>query len=206
MGQNGRQALALAAMSERTTTELLVAAAAGDAGAWNVIVARYERLVWSVVRGFRFDGATAADVAQTVWLKLVENLDRIRHPERLPSWLATTARNEALRTVRTQQRMIPSDFEFDLVDDALPEVDAAMLEDEQLAALVAAFGELSEECRRLLRLLTTDPPLDYDTISELTGRPKGSIGPTRGRCVNRLRRIMQRHEGVAPPDDEGPDI
>lgn len=204
MGDMGRQALALATMSEPTTTELLGAAAGGDAAAWNAIVARYERLVWSVVRGFRFDGATAADVAQTVWLKLVENLDRIRDPERLPSWLGTTARNEALRVVRAQQRTVPSEFEFDVVDDAAPALDAGLIEDEQLAELVAAFGELAEDCQRLLRLLTSDPPLDYDTISELTGRPKGSIGPTRGRCLDRLRRIMQRHDGVAPSNQEGP--
>jgi len=191
-------------MTERTTTQLLVAAAGGDATAWNAIVARYERLVWSVVRGYRLDAASAADIAQTVWLKLVENLDRIREPERLPSWLATTARNEALRMVRAQQRTIPTEFEHDLVDDALPAPDAALLENEQLAELVTAFGELPEECRRLLRLLTTDPPLDYDTISELTGRPKGSIGPTRGRCIERLRRIMHRHDDVAPPSEERP--
>lgn len=203
MDQTGKKALVLETMQDRSTTELVAAASAGDAGAWAAIVDRYERLVWSVVRGYRLDNAAAADVSQTVWLRLVENLDRIRDPERVPSWLCATARNEALRTSRAQKRTIPSDFEYDMVDDSLPDLDSRLLKDEQLGSVVEAFSELPDECRLLLRLLLADPPLDYDEISELTGRPKGSIGPTRGRCLEKLRRIMERHAG-APKDQKGP--
>lgn len=193
MDHTDHQALALTVMQDKTTTELVAAALAGEAAAWETIVDRYERLVWSVVRGYRLDDAAANDVAQTVWLKLVENLDRIRNAERLPSWLCTTARNEALRTARAQKRMVPSDFEFDTEDRGLPEVDAALLHQEEMVAVLEAFGTLGEGCQELLRLLTTDPPLDYETISELTGRPKGSIGPTRARCLDKLRRRL--HDG-----------
>lgn len=199
----GLQALALEAMTELSTTQLVNAAATGDQGAWGALVEKYERLVWHVVRGYRLDAAAAADVSQTVWLKLVENLDRIREPERLHSWLATTTRNEALRTARSQQRTIPSEFEFDLADSSLPEPEEAMVGDEEVRALVGAFGELTDECQQLLRLLATDPPLDYDAIAELIGRPKGSIGPTRGRCLERLRRAMGRR-GPAPNNAKGP--
>lgn len=184
------QALALTAMEDKTPTELVAAALAGDAAAWNEIVDRYERLVWSVVRGYRLDNATSSDVAQTVWLKLVENLDRIREPERLPAWLATTARNESWRVAKAQQRLIPSDFEYDTEDTSLLAVDAALLRAEEQREVLHALGQLDDGCQRLLRLLTTDPPLDYDTIAEIVGRPKGSIGPTRARCLDKLRRHL----------------
>lgn len=204
MARGAGHALGLTAMADPTTGELLAAAAEGDAHAWNTIVERYERLVWSVVRGFRLGEATAADVCQTVWLRLVENCQRIREPDRLPAWLCATAKNECLRTVRTQQRTIPSDFDYDLVDHDAGELDTTLLRDEQLERLAAAFDELADDCRRLLRLLVTDPPLDYDTISELIGRPKGSIGPTRARCLEKLRRILERGEGGGDHGDRRP--
>jgi RNA polymerase sigma factor (sigma-70 family) len=203
MDQMSPQALACAAMNDRSATELVDAASAGDSQAWGAIVDRYDRLVWSVVRGYRLDNATSADVCQTVWMRLVEHLDRIRDPERLPSWLCSTARNEALRVSRAQKRTIPSDFEYDMVDSSLPPLDEGLLKDEQLVDLVGGFGELDEDCQHLLRLLVADPPMDYDMISELIGRPKGSIGPTRARCLGKLRRILERHGGF-PGDDKGP--
>lgn len=205
MDPSATQGLALVPMSERSTTDLLAAAAAGDSRAWSTIVGRYERLVWSVVRSYRLDTAAASDVCQTVWLRLVENCERIRQPERLHAWLCATARNEALRTVRTQKRTIPSDFEYDIVDDLLPDLDAGLLKDERLELLVAGFSELEPDCQQLLRLLVADPPLDYDTIAELIGRPKGSIGPTRARCLEKLRRIMERHDGGTSPGEKGPE-
>lgn len=203
MDRMGVEALALVPMQDRSTTDLVTEASAGDAEAWGAIVDRYERLVWSVVRGYRLDSAAASDVCQTVWLRLVENLDRIRDPERLPSWLCSTARNEALRISRAQKRTIPSEFEFDMIDDSLAELDSRLIRDEQVAALIAGFEELADDCRQLLRLLVADPPLDYDEISELIGRPKGSIGPTRARCLEKLRRIMERHAG-SQDDRKGP--
>ena len=204
MDHRSPQALAWAAMSQRSTTELVTAAMGGDSQAWGAIVDRYDRLVWSVVRGYRLDNATSADVCQTTWMRLVENLDRIRDPERLPSWLCSTARNEALRVSRAQKRTIPSEFEFDMVDSSLPDLDAGLLRDERHVDLVNAFRELDDDCQQLLRLLLADPPLDYDTISELIGRPKGSIGPTRARCLGKLRRILERHGG-SPDSTKGPE-
>ena len=191
-------------MAERPIGDLLAAAADGDSQAWSEIVDRYERLVWSVVRGYRLDEAASSDVCQTVWLRLVENCDRIRDPERLPGWLATTARNEALRLVRANKRTIPSEFEFDLVDESLPDLDASLIKEERLRRLVEAFNEMGDDCQKLLRLLTTDPPLEYDAIAELIERPKGSIGPTRARCIEKLRRIMERHDSASRGPQEGP--
>ena len=181
-------------MTEPTVTELVGAAADGDQAAWNALVDRFGRLVWSVIRGFRLDAASAADVSQTVWLRLVENLDRIRDPERLASWLATTARNESIRAKRKLARAVPTEFEIDIADEAAPELDERLIADERRAGVAAAFNQLSPSCRQLLRLLSADPPLDYETISEMIDRPIGSIGPTRSRCLERLRRVLELSE------------
>ena len=105
-------------MAERTHGELLARAAAGNQSAWNDLVDRFGQMVWSVARSFRLDDATAKDVSQTVWLKLIENASKIKDPERLPGWLATTCRREALRVSRLRNRAIPTEFEFDVEDDA----------------------------------------------------------------------------------------
>src|SRR5436190_14278705 len=89
--------------------ELIRAAARGDQNAWTELVGRFERLVWATARAHRLSRADAADVAQTTWLRLVENLDRIREPDRVGAWLATTARHESLRLLRRGVREQPVD-------------------------------------------------------------------------------------------------
>jgi RNA polymerase sigma factor (sigma-70 family) len=177
-------------MTASSVGDLLARAAAGDQSAWDALVGSYERLVWSVVRGFRFDDATTADVFQTVWLRFVEHIQRIRSPDAVASWLATTARHESIRVSRARARQVPTDFEYDLPDTSAPSpAERAELAAEEMAA-VEAFSRLGEPCQELLRLLIAEPPLDYEAISGITGRPVGSIGPTRGRCLDRLRRLM----------------
>jgi RNA polymerase sigma factor (sigma-70 family) len=176
-------------MSSQSHGELLQQAAHGDQSAWSDLVDMFGPMLWSIARSFRLDHALAKDVTQTVWLRLVENIDKIRDPERLPGWLVTTCRRETLKASQLHDRTIPSEFEFDLVDDSVP-IEELMIEDEQARTLLAAFRMQSESCQQLLRLLTVEPPLSYETISELIGRPVGSIGPTRARCVERLKVAM----------------
>jgi len=171
--------------------ELLLRAAAGEREAWDALVDRFGQMVWSVARSFRLDDAAASDVAQTVWLRLIENVDRIQDPERLPGWLATTCRREALRVIKRSERSVPSDFEFD-IEDPSPSLESMMIEDEETREVVQALRELGEECQQLLRLLTVEPALSYEEIAEATGRPVGSLGPTRGRCVERLKAAISR--------------
>lgn len=179
-------------MAEAPTADLLAAAHNGSQEAWNTLVDRYGRLVWSVVRGFRFDAATAADVSQTVWLRLVEHSDRIRDPDRLGSWLATTARNESIRVFKRQSRSVPTEFSVDLADEGAPGIDERFLDDEQLREVLAAFEDISPRCRELLQMLCLDPPLEYEEISEILGMAIGSIGPTRARCLDRIRKRLER--------------
>lgn len=179
-------------MEEIDDAALLARVVDGDRAAWSAIVERYERLVWSIVRGFRFNDATSADVTQTVWLRLAEHASRVRQPDRLGSWLASIARNECIAVTRRNRRETTDDALVDLRDvDPGPAVDEGLLDREAVAAVTDAFATLSEDCQALLRLLCTDPPLDYRTVSDLTGRPIGSIGPTRKRCLARLRTSME---------------
>lgn len=170
------------------TTALLEAAARGDQAAWDALVDRYASLLWSIARAHRLADADAADVVQTTWLKLVENLGRIKDPERLPGWLATTARHECLRQIRRADRERPTDDADWRVDPAPGEaVDAALLLDERNAALWRALETLSDQCRRLLRVLMATPPPSYAEVADALDMPIGSIGPTRQRCLGRLR-------------------
>lgn len=178
-------------MEALTHGELLALAASGDVRAWNDLVDRFSDMVWSVARSFRLDDATAKDVSQTVWLKLVENLDKISDPERLPGWLATTCRREALRVAKARDRMIPTDFEYDVADDS-PSFDEMLIDDEDQRAVTRAFKTLDATCRELLRLMTAEPALSYEELAEVTGRPIGSLGPTRARCLDKLKRAMSR--------------
>ncbi len=172
-----------------TNAELLAAAAAGDQAAWNELVDRFSSLVWATARAHRLSRDDAADVAQTTWLRLVEHLDRIRDPERLGAWLATTARHESLRLIRRGGREQPTDEAdlFEAPDD--DSVDRLLLERERDGKLWRAFASLSERCQKLLRILMADEPPSYEELGAALDMPVGAIGPTRMRCLDQLRRV-----------------
>ncbi len=176
---------------EPTSGTLLAAAAAGSAPAWEALVDRYTGLLWAVARSFRLGEASSADVVQTAWLRLAENLDRIREPDRVGAWLATTARREALRMLGNRARETPSDLLGDLErasETAGPE-SAAVAQDRD-ARVRTAFTRLPERDQQLLRLLMAGPPPSYLDVAAAMDMPVGSIGPTRARCLARLRREL----------------
>jgi RNA polymerase sigma factor (sigma-70 family) len=168
---------------------LVVAAAGGDSASWNSLVDRFAPLVWSICMRYKLSPSDGADVSQEVWLRLTEKIDTIREPAALAGWLATTARRECLVLLRRRDRELPSAMEIDLADDVDrtdPDRDVLRMEREQ--ALLAAFAELPDAARLLLTLLMEDPPRPYRDISAILGIPIGSIGPTRARYLERLRR------------------
>ena len=173
-------------------TDLVRRASTGDQAAWDALVDRFSGLVWSVTRAFRLSAADASDVSQITWLRLVEHLATLREPEAVAGWLVTTARRECLGLLRRSGRQAPA--EDDQLERAMGspganpvDVDERLLHDELAAAVWQAFADLSGPCQLLLRLLTEDPPLSYEAISAAIDRPIGSIGPTRARCLDRLR-------------------
>jgi RNA polymerase sigma factor (sigma-70 family) len=172
---------------------LVLAAREDDEGAWNALVDEFGGLVWSIARAHRLNPTDAADVSQTTWLRLAEHLSRIRDPERVGAWLAATARHECLRLLRRSQRELP--FGDDLPEPdptAAPSSAARLVRNERAAALWEAFGQLPERCQTLLRVLIADPPPAYEDVGEALGMPVGSIGPTRARCLERLRQLVAR--------------
>jgi RNA polymerase sigma factor (sigma-70 family) len=170
--------------------ELLSRVVDGDELAWKELVDRYAGLVWSVARSYRLSSASTDDVVQTVWLRLAEHCGRIREPDRLASWLATTTRNEALRVIRGNTRLMPQATVAESAELTSPSVEERITDDATMRAVLRAFAQLSDDDQQLLRLLCTVPPLDYQTIAEMLGRPIGSIGPTRARCLERLKRLL----------------
>jgi len=183
--------------------DLVQAAARGDRQAWEVLYERYSPLISSVCRRFRLAGDDAEDVSQTVWLALVQQLCRLREPSALPGWIATTTKNEALRVINAGRRTLPSDpmdNRFDSAERAdwikSPEPHEPcdlLCQADQRRALQDGLAQLRPEHRRLLLLLVADPRLSYQQISGRLGIPIGSIGPTRARCLRRLRDTRQIH-------------
>jgi RNA polymerase sigma factor (sigma-70 family) len=171
--------------------DLIRAAHGGDEAAWEAIVDRFAGLVWSTARAHRLAPGDAADVAQTTWLRLVENLDRINDPERLGAWLATTARRECLRHIRLRGRELTTGEESLFEAPSEEHAETAVIMRERRAALRGAFARISERCQALLRLLASPEPLSYDEIGAALGMPIGAIGPTRARCLDQLRRTPE---------------
>jgi len=162
----------------------------GEPWPWRRLVESYAGLVWAVARSFGLDGQTAADVSQTTWLKLIQYGSTIRDGDKVGSWLATTAANEARRILRSRQRESSAAVIDAGVLDPGPRPEQAVLDAELALELQAAVASLSAECRQLLLLLLVEPRLSYEEIGVVLDKPVGSIGPTRGRCLERLRGIL----------------
>ena len=149
------------------------------------------------------------DAFAATWLRLAERLDTIREPQKLPGWLATTATNEVRQIIRQQGRSpigLPDAHPglrggglgdlLDTVsgDDGDHERELVALDDAR--DVRAAFARLDDGCRQIITVLVlTDPPLAYDQASELLGRPIGSLGPTRKRCLEKMRKLLDAEEG-----------
>lgn len=179
-------------LTPEATTCLVEHAAAGDEHAWQGLVDEFGGLVWAVTRAHRLGDADAGDVAQTTWLRLVEHLSLLKDPERVGAWLATTARRECLGVLRRSARLVAHGDDLPEPADDAPTHDTALLTQERDATLWRAFAHLSERDRALLRMLMADPVPSYEEIGAALGMPIGSIGPTRARALQRLRREVER--------------
>jgi RNA polymerase sigma factor (sigma-70 family) len=176
---------------ERVVTDLVTRARNGQQQAWDTLVERYAPLICSICRRYRLGRADADDVCQTVWLHLVDQLDTIRDPVALPGWLATTTRRECGRVLHTARGPHVSGHALDT--EIMPDERGVPAEQELLAAeahtaLREALSHLPPPSRQLIALLTEDPPLPYAQISARLGIPVGSIGPSRRRCLDKIRR------------------
>jgi len=172
----------------------------GDATAWAALVRRYQRLVYAVVLRAGFDEHGAADVFQIVFQRLLAHLPGLQQPDRLQAWIVTTAKREALRERERRARHVSMTRDEDderegledtLADDA-PLAEEALSDLQQLDRLRAGLDRLDARCRDLLVLVFRDDDdhIPYDEVGRRLGMPPGSIGPTRARCLDKLRRLF----------------
>ena len=160
----------------------------GDKQGLDDLVRLMSPVLWHVVRATGLDREAAEDVVQTTWLALVRSSDVVQDPQAVGRWLCTAARREAWRLARTAGRVRTTDDE--VLDARLPQQPSPEHEvvlDDEHARLWKALSRLSERCQRLLRIVAMEPRPDYAGISADLQMPVGSIGPTRGRCLDKLR-------------------
>jgi RNA polymerase sigma factor (sigma-70 family) len=175
--------------------DLVTRARKGDQQAWDSLVERYAPLIWSICRHYRLGRADAEDVGQRIWLQFVNHLDAIRDPAAVPGWLTTTTKRECGRVVRATRGPQAAG---QLLDESVADRQATTAEQELLAAerhaaLHQAFTCLSPSRQQLMAMLIEDPPVPYTEISARLGIPVSSIGPTRRRCMDQIR----RHPAIA---------
>lgn len=173
----------------------------GDGSAWQALVQRYQRLVFAIVRRMGDDEHAAADVFQTVFSRLLQHLPTLTDPSRLQAWIVTTAKREALLQRRRARRHVSmhrsgDDGEAAPDWDPVDEADGPeqQLDDlQQLHAVRRALDRMDERCRNLLGLLfnDSDERVPYEEVARRLGLPVGSIGPTRARCLGKLRGLLQ---------------
>lgn len=172
----------------------VAAAAAGDRRAWEALVTAYSGLIWAIIRNHRLRHGDAADVSQTTWLRLVENIERLTDPGRVGAWLATTARRECLRLQARTRRLVLVDGHPDPACDPLyqgePGPDAGLLRAERNDEVRRVVELLPLRERQLMGMLMLDPAPSYEEISAAMGIPVGSIGPTRRRCLEKLKGLV----------------
>jgi len=179
---------------------LVRAAADGDRAAWDTLVDRFSGLLWAICRSFGLSQADSGDAFQLTWLRLLERLDTIQDPDRLAGWLATTCRRECLAVLRRARKVQPTatDAVFDRFSGPVAAADRSSLIADRDVGLWRAFHQLTERCQQILRLLVLEPDdgtPSYDVAAQVMGMPKGSLGPTRGRCLAQLKKLVDA-EGI----------
>jgi len=184
---------------------LVAAASAGDCRAWASLVDRYSPLVHRITCQYRLSHFDAQDVYQTVWMRVFEYLGRIREPRALPGWISTVTRNAALHVLTSHRRTYLvsglSDTDFDSGNRSA-DVDDNLLRAERRQAIHEGLAVLEPEHRELLLLLHAEPPISYREISTRLGMPTGSIGPTRARCLQKLRATAAIRTLVSDHNDQ----
>lgn len=160
----------------------------GDRAAIDELVREMTPVLWHVVRAYRLDEDLCEDVIQFTWLTLVRKADSVENPRAVSSWLIITARRQAWRVAsRSRREDATDDEELAPVLPVARDAESEAVEADTNHRLWAAVSRLSERCQRLLRVIAFDDRPDYKHISDDLGMPVGSIGPTRRRCLEKLK-------------------
>lgn len=187
---------------EMSDEELLLACRRGDASAWEALIERYQRLIYTIPRRAGLNEDLASEVFQEVFATLLEKLDQIQQPDRLQAWLVTTARRKTWRLIsREGGSTRPSLSDADEAEEAellnlpdnAPLADEVLIQLEEQHQVRVALSGLDARCQKLLTMLfyTSEPP-PYSEIAAAIGTTEGSIGPTRARCLQKLLRLLEK--------------
>ncbi len=181
----------MSALLNLSDPELLERCRQGDQRAWRALVIRYQGIVYSTALRVGLSADDAGDVFQDVWIELHRSVARVRNPGALPRWLVVATRRLSWKVATRRRRMV-AEIPADLVDpDAL--ADEAIEKVERHRRMDQALRSLGQPCECLLRgLYWESPHLSYDEITRRTGLAMGSIGPTKSRCLEKLRRKLRR--------------
>jgi RNA polymerase sigma factor (sigma-70 family) len=161
---------------------------AGEEPALDDLVRTMSPVLWHVVRATGIDREAAEDVVQNTWLTLVRSGDSVRDAQAITRWLCTAARREAWRVSKAAVRTRP--VEDEVIDARMPvqtSPESEVVTNDERAMLWQALTRLSERCQKLLRIVAWEPRPDYSSVAETLDMPIGSIGPTRRRCLDKLR-------------------
>jgi RNA polymerase sigma factor (sigma-70 family) len=188
----------LESIRETSDEALLAACLRGDQVAWNELIDRYAALIYSIPLKYGLGEPDAADVFQSVCITLLEKLGSIRAPRGLAAWIITTTSRQCLAVARQRRRDQQHSIPAGLAADDLGPIDPDLLPDEELLVLERehvvrhAVERLPETCRRLINALFSDEPQpsSYQRLADGLGVPMNSLGPTRARCLEKLRRLL----------------
>lgn len=178
---------------------LLDAARDGSDDALGQIVTELSPLLWQVARAAGLTSGDAEDVLQTVWMRLLSHLDGVRSPSALTAWLVVTTKREAWRVRAKGRRQLPAEQDWlAALPDSGPGCEQQVIIDDQRRALWTAIGKLSPRCQELLRTIAFVPRPDYAAVAAELGMPRGSVGPTRSRCLAKLRLLVAADTDGSP--------
>ena len=170
----------------------------GDSEAWSQVVDRFQALVYSIPKKYGLTEEDAADVFQTTFQSLLKNIDRISAAAALPKWLAVTAARESLKIRRIRGRTVDSEAATRTLDEVVAgeesDAERTAVEADQARRVREAVADMSEKCRKLLELLYFEDDVSYQDVSTLLNIPVGAIGPTRARCLDKLRRELTQSD------------
>ena len=192
--------LVLEERMEQSDRDLVLACRRGDETAWELLIRRYQKLIYTISRRSGLNEHLAADVFQEVFATLFEKLYEIENPDKLKAWLVTTARRKTWRLIVRENRSEgfaqadeESELELNRLPDDAPLPDEVLVQLEEQHQVRAAVASLDERCRKLLHLLfyQSEPP-PYSEIAQQIGATEGSIGPTRARCLQKLVRLLEK--------------
>jgi RNA polymerase sigma factor (sigma-70 family) len=176
---------------------LVSAARDGHPEAVSELVSELSPVLWQVARASGLGTADAEDVIQTVWMTLLSHLEGIRTPAALTAWLVITTRREAWRVKKADRKQAPTDQEWLItIPDPRPGSEESVITADEYRQLWTAFLTLPRRCQELLRIVAFVPRPDYDEVAATLDMPRGSVGPTRGRCLDKLRAALGPEEGI----------